>query len=445
MGKNRLNIFLLPAALLAMGTLSFGVVRASAIGAVAEVDGISYETMEEAIGAWRRGSTLKLLRDAAGELTVRESKAFDLNGYTLTGGGETSVISVLGEGVAFTLTDSSASRSGKVTGGEAILGGGVSVEGASVSFTGGSVTGNTALAYGGGFYLSGNASLLLSGGKVTNNDAAFGGGVFLETASAEMTSGEVSGNRASLSGGGVYAFGENGASEFTFSGGSISGNTAEESGGGITIWQGAVLNMTEGSVTGNRAVKGGGIYVLGHIDRTNPGRANFSGGTVSGNTAEENGGGVCVGEEGKAVFSGTVSVTGNTDRAAAENPGKGNVFLEEEDLVEVSASFGGELGFAMERSGVIARNYTGSGNGLSADREGCALETDGSLRLTVPEESSSGGSGGGTSGELPGGSGGETDSAPNAGFAVLIAGAALVVIALIAVGYVLDRFKKRKR
>jgi TolB-like protein len=98
---------------------------------------------------------------------------------------------------------------------------------------------------------------------------------------------------------GVYV---NNGGRFTMENGTISGNTAQ-TGSGVYINNG-MFTMSGGSVTGNVAQHGGGVAVFG-------GRFTMEGGTISGNTAGNTGGGVYAGEGSTFTVSGG-TINGNT-------------------------------------------------------------------------------------------------------------------------------------
>ncbi|MCD8105555.1 MAG: hypothetical protein LUF35_11290, partial [Lachnospiraceae bacterium] len=88
----------------------------------------------------------------------------DLNGQTLTGTGNGSVITVNG---TLTLTDSSTEGTGVVTGGSASYGGGVYVESnGTFEMSGGTISGNTASSNGGGVYVNGG-TFTMTGGTIS--------------------------------------------------------------------------------------------------------------------------------------------------------------------------------------------------------------------------------------------------------------------------------------
>lgn len=145
-------------------------------------------------------------------------------------------------------------------------------DGARCKFANATVTNCTSKGNGGGISLSGNASLEITSGNVTGNKATggSGGGVYSSGASFTMSNGEINNNTASLHGGGVW-FANNvdnaSAKTFSFGGGSISNNVSGGFGGGVCIYTGettgSTFSLTGGSINGNRAEVGGGLYLNG--------------------------------------------------------------------------------------------------------------------------------------------------------------------------------------
>jgi TolB-like protein len=126
-----------------------------------------------------------------------------------------------------------------------------------------------------------NGSLTLQEGAVLRNGSEQGG-VYIDGGIFTMNGGTISGNK-SIAGGGVFINSKN--STFIMNGGTISGNTATENGGGVSNI--GDFRMIGGTISGNTANKeGGGV--------ANDGRGTFTitGGTISGNTAGKDGGGV---------------------------------------------------------------------------------------------------------------------------------------------------------
>ena len=118
-------------------------------------------------------------------LVVTRDVTLDLNGHVLKMTGDGSVLHVKKDGpntVTLTIMDSSAAKSGTITGGNAEDGdgGGVCVEAyATLEMTGGCITGCRA-EDGGGVYIDNNATLKMTGGCITGCYAKWGGGIFLD-------------------------------------------------------------------------------------------------------------------------------------------------------------------------------------------------------------------------------------------------------------------------
>ncbi len=192
-----------------------------------------------------------------------------LNGHsiTLVGYDNPSVIE-LNSGI-FTLCDCSGGK-GKITHGYKTgskikyTGRGVSVYGGMFTMYGGSITGNTTTSFGGGVYVR-NATFNMYGGSITGNTSSPAGGVYVgENGTFNMKGGEITGNTSSSYGGGVYVYKN---AEFTMTGGEIidnaagGSNTSNSNGGGVFVQNDAIkFTMTGGSITGNKAKYGGGVW-----------------------------------------------------------------------------------------------------------------------------------------------------------------------------------------
>ena len=118
--------------------------------------------------------TLNSNTEIAATLQIKKDLTLDLNGCVLRMRGSGSVLKVSGR-ATLTIQDSSAAKSGTITGGNAEYGGGVYVDDyAALKMTGGCITGCHASRGGGGIYSSGN---LYMGGtakieKCTGSDDA---------------------------------------------------------------------------------------------------------------------------------------------------------------------------------------------------------------------------------------------------------------------------------
>ncbi len=266
------------------------------------------------------------------------------------------------------LRDSSAEKTGKITGGHSSsyteygdrhTGGGIFVNGGTLNMYSGSVCNNRATD-GGGIYAR-KGTVIIYGGSVCNNitynQAA---GIYLQTSSLYMQDGLISNNETSGRGGGVYLYLK---STFVMDGGTISENTCGD-GGGVYL-QGELgietnpssFTMNGGSITKNTVEEsdyysgqGGGVYA--GTDST----FNLNGGTISENTSTfrrspasftmELGAGVYF-YTGSFSIKGKPAVTGNV--SVNRNGGKtipGNIYVPRNqrinvaDALEEGASFG---------------------------------------------------------------------------------------------------------
>jgi len=101
-------------------------------------------------------------------------------------------------------------------------------------------------------------------------------------------------------------------------GAAITGNTntqtaqAPGGGGGVSIWGRSTFEMNGGTISGNVANTGGGVYLRG-------GTFTMTHGTISGNTANRHGGGVCTSTIGSSTFNMRGGVI--TDNTAHGNGG----------------------------------------------------------------------------------------------------------------------------
>ena len=137
-------------------------------------------TLQGMIDLANAGDTIKLSSNTEVHATLQITKnlTLDLNGHVLKMTGDGSVLRVKKgpHPVTLTITDSSAAKSGTITGGNAEDGGGVYVEAyATLEMTGGCITGCRA-EDGGGVYVDNNATLKMTGGCITDCHASYGGG-----------------------------------------------------------------------------------------------------------------------------------------------------------------------------------------------------------------------------------------------------------------------------
>lgn len=214
--------------------------------------------------------------------------------------------------------------------------------GASMELKSGMVSENTGnYMYGGGIYAEGEivdattkevitpgAKITMTGGSISGNKVygnnSYGGGVFLGTGAVmDMSGGTIEKNTANDN---AYAAGILTNGTFNLSGGTIRQNSVsrdDRAGGAVYVAGTGVMNMTGGSIEGNRAGYGGGVYVWGNNNVTGPwGVFNMSGGEIKGNTADKTSGGIH-NWAGKVNMSGTASVIGNK-----AGTGGGGVYVE---------------------------------------------------------------------------------------------------------------------
>ena len=249
-------------------------------------------TLQGRIDKANAGDTITLSSDTeiAATLQIAKNLTLDLNGCVLRMRGTGSVLEV-SDRATLTITDSSAAKSGTITGGNAEDGGGVyigdnSSEGHLV-MTGGTITGCHVSSRGGGVFVY-NGRFTMSGtARITNCTAVWGGGVVVHT----------------------------GSSTFTMNGGEISDCKASYTGGGVCLVGGAWFEMTGGTIRNCTAgsVESSAIYM-------DPGTMKAHGGTVKGNVCVS-GVGNCVithepSQEGYTIFDETITFEGNGSTTA---------------------------------------------------------------------------------------------------------------------------------
>ena len=240
------------------------------------------------------GNSVKLTKniDINTALNVTSTLTLDLNGCTLRMTGNTSVFYVYNN-ATLTIQDSSAAKSGTITGGNAGDGGGVyigdnSSEGHLV-MTGGTITGcvidpSRGGRRGGGVFVFKGSFTMSGTAKITNCTAVWGGGVVVHT----------------------------GSSTFTMNGGEISDCKASNTGGGVCLIGGAGFEMTGGIIRDCTAVwrpESSAIDIQ-------PGTMKAHGGTVEGNVwvvNENNGITRETTKDDYTIFNGTITFeNGNT-------------------------------------------------------------------------------------------------------------------------------------
>ncbi|MBR5786615.1 MAG: hypothetical protein IKY41_07975 [Clostridia bacterium] len=182
------------------------------------------------------------------------------------------------------------------------------------------ISGNTAKEYAGAVYATGaGVACSITNGELTSNSAENGGAIACVDGTVNVNGGLLKDNTATQYGGAVYVQGNN--VNFNISDGTISYNKALYGGGIYSSGQNANVNVLgNGLITYNNASNGGGIYV------THGSSVNVTGGYITYNSARGIpnvttayndvalcgvGGGIYVGNGNSDQDKSTISISGN--------------------------------------------------------------------------------------------------------------------------------------
>ena len=226
-----------------------------------------------------------------GVLFVNKDRVFHIGGSARIDG-NTAVTNGGGIQVGRTsqVTMDGGSISGNVVTGDTDGGGGVRVTtGSTFNLAGGEIRNNTAVKTGGGITVNGTVNM--TGGSITGNTVTnrvdakdgSGGGVRLYAGASMTASGGTISNNVAWYGSGVKLDGpyqQSARSTFVLSGATVSGNRADDNNVAGGFWNDGSLSITAGSVTGNTARVGAGVY------NTRIGLYSQTGGSVSGNNPD---------------------------------------------------------------------------------------------------------------------------------------------------------------
>ena len=161
---------------------------------------------------------------------------------------------------------------------------------------------------------------------------------------------------------------------------------------GSAYQTGSSFTMYGGEITGNKAGSGGGVFLVGTTNQTDPPRFTMHGGTISDNTAgasDGGGGGVYVGEKCSFTMDGG-AITGN--KATAGNGGgiyihfnAGSVSISNATITGNKASATGNTSYGhgggiYSERGVTVENVTITGN--NSTFEGGGIYGKGAITLT---------------------------------------------------------------
>jgi len=203
---------------------------------------------------------------------------------------------------------------------------------------------------GGGISVQGTGKVILEKGAFVQYNTVEtygGGGIYLQKSgsSAEIY-GTIQGNNAP-DGGGIYA---NTETTVTLNGATISNNTATSSGGGIYATGTTTVNLTDTTISKNTASDGGGIYFTGttlDIDA-----ASIIGDSSNDSNTATNGAGIY-------IAGGTVNLKGTVAHNKASSKGGGIYIAGSQTLILDSTNLGS-----------IKNNTAGTGGGIYIDSSG---------------------------------------------------------------------------
>ena len=344
---------------------------------VAAAEGeIEVETWAEVLAAVEENDecTIKLTKDidlSLDDLAIvvdgGKNITLDLNGKTISrdhsARTENGIVDIDVDDVApvsyFTLKDSSADASGKITG----------------AYSTASLGANSVITYASaGIFVGPYGNFTMEGGTICNNSGYWGrgAGVFVDGGTFTMNGGVISGNNVSRysngidnrlgEGAGVCLIryeGESIDAKFTMNGGSIKdngtpnyGEGAVYAGGGVFVGNHCTFTMNGGTISGNSATRGGGVYIEGDSNNSR-GVFNLNGGSITGNT----GSGIYLASTNSRLVLGgeaVIDVTGNKDASGKDE----NIYLTANgELIRFSA--------ALKEGSKIGVRSAGTGNDIT--------------------------------------------------------------------------------
>lgn len=228
-----------------------------------------------------------------------------------------------------------------------------------------------------------HAVIVVTNGDLTLNDTGDGG--VITGGGGKVT---VAQNGATYDRGGAIYVSKYYATDevsFTMNGGTITGNTAQL-GGGVYVYSGE-FTMNGGAITGNNTVstsgQGGGVYVGG-----GEGTFTMNGGEISGNTSESMGGGVRVGSGASFTMKdGTISDNSSKSSGGGVSVYSGSSFTMNGGVISGNST--GAYGGGVENRGTFTmENGTMSGN--TAKEGGDELYNVTGATVTLPNASGMG-------------------------------------------------------
>ena len=228
---------------------------------------------------------------------------------------------------------------------------------------------------------TGEVTLCLSGQTISGSITVGSGATLTLTDCSSDNSGKIQGG-VTVNGG-----------KFELYSGTITGGVQVGMKGG-TYQTGSSFTMYGGAITGNKtdSSSGGGVFLVGTTNQTDPPNFTMHGGTISNNTegaSDGGGGGVYVGEKCSFTMDGG-TITGNT--ATAGNGGgiyihfnAGNVSISNATITGNKASATGNTSYGhgggiYSERGVTVKNVTITGN--NSTYEGGGIYGKGAITLT---------------------------------------------------------------
>ena len=392
-----------------------------------------YPTVADAITAADGSEPIVLLRDVTENIKINKSLTLNLGGFTLSGDGKKTVVSISGKDKDMDVTV----KNGTVTGGKSTSGGGLDIQSGEILLEKCNITENTAV-NGGAINISGSANVQIKGSEIHDNTATnIGGAIYMATgwaidgyyncaceivdtklnnnsanaggalgmgaphyqdmhitASFTMSGkSEISSNTAKTltttnGGGGVYLVGN--GSRFIMNDGFITDNVAKNSCGGAIFsknWRGITLNV--GSITGNSAkMHGGAIYIENVNLPNNPLEDEVlnvaAGVTITGNRCGGNGGGIAAMKDVTVKIAKNSALYNNTAETIGDDvySGSGNQ-LNLPEATEMS----GDLILSSDNHPITDWYYDGFKDASTRHRWGekySELDIDATLATKVP-------------------------------------------------------------
>jgi hypothetical protein len=256
---------------------------------------------------------------------------------------------------------------------------------------------DTTFGSGGGVQCNGGSGATINNGAVVQNNiggatsGSLGGAgmIFSSIDNVAISNATISNNKSKHNGGGLFcnvtkpAPNSNNPGSLTLTTVTIQNNQADSDasgvgdGGGIyNLFGNLTLNNTSGgSLSGNSAVNGGGIFTtwIGNSLNASAGLTIPTGTTISNNTAKNNGGGIAI-SPGAASTFGTISITGATisnNTANSDSTGGGDgggIYIDSGTLNPLSGV-------------TIDSNVANSGTGDGIRQAGGTITATGTLNL----------------------------------------------------------------